>query len=192
MDNNASVRQLFGGAFTLRLPRRFEDVSELRQIPDTQEVFADGRTDQSVIVELLSLAEEAEDDGKAAAFHFESLASDNSASEWSLESPSVVTDAPGLGVWSLTYGLQHIAKFKDSAEHANTVRVFVACLRMREYGTDIVVSLNAPQWISEASASAQYAHPELVRQHNGLETALPLFQAIVQSFTVVDPSILNG
>lgn len=93
-------------------------------------------------------------------------------------------------VLSMVYGLQQVSKFKDSAEKANAVRVFVACLRLRDYATDIVISFNSPQWISEASASAQYANPEQVREHNSLEKALPLFQAILQSFVVHDPSIL--
>jgi len=37
------------------IPQRFYDCSNLREIPDNQEVFSDAITDQSIIIELLSL-----------------------------------------------------------------------------------------------------------------------------------------
>nr|KAF6305459.1 RAN guanine nucleotide release factor [Pipistrellus kuhlii] len=46
---------LFGGAFSATLPVGAIDVSDLRPIPDNQEVFCHRVTDQSLIVELLEL-----------------------------------------------------------------------------------------------------------------------------------------
>ena len=62
-------RPLFGGAIELALPARFVDVSPFRQIPDHQEVFFDGPSDQSVIVEILSFVPQ--ENARAAAYHFE-------------------------------------------------------------------------------------------------------------------------
>ena len=44
---------LFGGAISIACPARFEDVSDVRPVPDHQEVYTDGVTDQSFIVEIL-------------------------------------------------------------------------------------------------------------------------------------------
>lgn len=46
-------RGLFGGAIEVQLPERLVDVSNFRPVPDNQEVFADGNTDESVIVEVV-------------------------------------------------------------------------------------------------------------------------------------------
>ncbi len=76
-------RDLFGGALQISLPARLEDVHLYRPIPDNQEVFVDATSDQSVIVELLDLAEETSD-AECSAFHFNSLAHDNDAEEQSI------------------------------------------------------------------------------------------------------------
>ena len=46
---------LFGGTFSAILPPGAIDVSDLRPVPDNQEVFCHPVTDQSLIVELLEL-----------------------------------------------------------------------------------------------------------------------------------------
>ena len=84
-------RELFGGAIVMGVPRRFADVSGIRQVPDTQEVFVCQETDQSVIVEVLELSEEA-DVAHAAQFHFNVLAEDNSSSQSSIETESIVQE----------------------------------------------------------------------------------------------------
>ena len=53
MSGLPSERMLFGGAITCRIPERYVDVSDFRPIPDHQEVYADGGTDQSVIFEIV-------------------------------------------------------------------------------------------------------------------------------------------
>lgn len=63
---------LFGGAFSAILPRGAIDVSDLRPVPDNQEVFCHPVTDQSLIIELLEL--QAHVQGEAAArYHFEDV-----------------------------------------------------------------------------------------------------------------------
>ncbi|GMP46568.1 hypothetical protein CsSME_00014670 [Camellia sinensis var. sinensis] len=59
---------LFGGAIASTFPLRFQDVSNIRQVPDHQEVFADPTRDESLIFELLDLKLEVADDGSATWF----------------------------------------------------------------------------------------------------------------------------
>ncbi|KAI8622709.1 hypothetical protein BC830DRAFT_1052748, partial [Chytriomyces sp. MP71] len=44
---------LFGGAISLLLPNGYVDASQLRQVPDNQEVFVSSTDNSSIIVELL-------------------------------------------------------------------------------------------------------------------------------------------
>jgi hypothetical protein len=69
--------QLYGGAITTALPSRFVDVSQMRQVPDHQEVYVDMNSDQSIIFELLSMDDVAND--RAAQHHWNDLAQANDA-----------------------------------------------------------------------------------------------------------------
>ncbi|CAL5363208.1 unnamed protein product [Camellia sinensis] len=61
-------RPLFGGAIASTFPLRFQDMSNIRQVPDHQEVFADPARDESLIFELLDLKLEVADNGSATWF----------------------------------------------------------------------------------------------------------------------------
>jgi hypothetical protein len=70
-------KPLFGGAMSISIPTRFKDVTELREVPDNQEVFTDVHTDQSIIIDLLEFSEVGNE--QAAQYHFDQLAADNEA-----------------------------------------------------------------------------------------------------------------
>jgi hypothetical protein len=54
-DENESGRkvQLYGGMASIDLPARMTNVSDVRPIPDHQEVYTDSHSDQSVLIEIL-------------------------------------------------------------------------------------------------------------------------------------------
>ena len=49
----STTRPLYGGMVDLLVPQSMTDVSDYRPVPDHQEVFSDGLTDQSLIVEIV-------------------------------------------------------------------------------------------------------------------------------------------
>ncbi|PKC05310.1 Ran-interacting Mog1 protein [Rhizophagus irregularis] len=51
-------KELFGGSISMYIPPSFEDISNVRNVPDNQEVFADVNTDQSIIVEILEFVKQ--------------------------------------------------------------------------------------------------------------------------------------
>jgi hypothetical protein len=64
------MTSLFGGAISLEIPSSFIDVrylikyvyvSNIRQVPDNQEVFVDMASDASVIVEILEMDDDVAD-----------------------------------------------------------------------------------------------------------------------------------
>jgi len=172
------------------LPARFEDVSAFRQVPDTQEVFVDVRTDQSVIVEILEMVPDATATGQGAAdFHFNSLAHDNDALESHIEQRDQLRPLPFNGERSVSIGVQRVAKFNEAAERANQVRVHVACFRFPHVSTDIVVSWNQPIEINASSSSAEAVDAAALAQNGD---ALSLFQPMIESFAVLDWSIFQG
>jgi hypothetical protein len=77
------TRELYGGAFTIDIPKCFADISEVREVPNHQEVFADSDTDRSIIVELNSMAEVP--DNEACVYLFNDLMGDSDAASQTID-----------------------------------------------------------------------------------------------------------
>ena len=69
---------LYGGALECVIPVKYEDVSNFRQIPNHQEVFADASADSSIIIEINEMAAEVPDE-KVLQHYFQDLATCNEA-----------------------------------------------------------------------------------------------------------------
>jgi Ran-interacting Mog1 protein len=157
------MRDLFGGAIVVNVPPDYTDVSMLRQIPDNQEVFARADSDCSFIFELLeSVPDVASTDAAPALFHWNNLAVESEASEsevnhsrdvpvslLSREFASGEVEAHA----SVATGFQRVAKFRDTQDAANIVRVSLACLRLPKVTTDFLIVFNEPLVLHADSAS---------------------------------------
>ncbi|XP_038162856.1 ran guanine nucleotide release factor [Cyprinodon tularosa] len=152
------LRPLFGGALSAVLPSNITDISELREIPDNQEVFAHPHTDQSLIVELLEYQGQVADQD-AARFHFEDIAGSNKAQG---PGASVVGNAEAIAKGSVSLsecssawmlrGTQSVSKFNEEAR--NTVSIHLGLLRLPQFSTDILMTFNDPLSISPDSSSS--------------------------------------
>jgi hypothetical protein len=107
---------------------------------------------------------------ESAAFHFKVLAEDNDA-----VNPQVfqVTPAPGEYVpnfgpevfKSVLFGQQSVRKFREEA--FNVVNIYLACLRLGNVKTDILITLNTPVSINPRSSSAvapEHVNPALSQE----------------------------
>ncbi|KAG0324260.1 hypothetical protein BG000_002278 [Podila horticola] len=193
-------QELYGGAITMNLPRKFGNISHVREVPDHQEVFVNVDEDQSVIVEILELAAEASDDG-CAAFHYQQLAEDNDAEESStIQSVSILSNAE-LPSWPsdakiyLLLGQQRVAKFNErqrqvesgSAEDTrNLLQIMMVVVRLPRQATDIVISYNVPLQIAATSSSREVAH------EGNIQEAEVWFRNLIGSFRVRDWSLFGN
>ncbi|EKX41670.1 hypothetical protein GUITHDRAFT_112377 [Guillardia theta CCMP2712] len=180
--------ELFGGAMTMLMPAVFVDISNFRQIPDTQECWADTEdTDQSVIVEIL--AHEDQVQGAAIAeYYWDDIAQCNEASG---ESENVITVAPKELTHSLiktiptsdskvaepscwvAHGHQRVSKFK---EHIPSL------------DSDVVLHLNRPIEIMPNSRKVQRSAEFVSLEQSGDSTkdGIDLFLAMLHSLRVKD------
>ncbi|KAI0029825.1 Mog1p/PsbP-like protein [Vararia minispora EC-137] len=173
----SSTRDLFGGAITASLPTALIDASELRQIPDTQEVFLSPTSDISIILEVLSsvppsiLAD-------AAKFHFDSLAHDNDATSSTIQSVTTLPNDRGDSTPSPTVlvGTQKVAKFNAIA--ADDVYILLALYRVADKNVDLVLTMNVPTRGADATENERR-----------LAEAKGVFSAAVRSLSVVDYSL---
>ncbi|XP_053086495.1 ran guanine nucleotide release factor [Pangasianodon hypophthalmus] len=181
------TRPLFGGAMSAVLPLNTKDISELREIPDNQEVFAHTHTDQSIIIELLEYQSHVED-SQAARYHFEDIAGSNKAMDAGQMEVMEVQCVPQAqlslsqccSAWSLT-GAQLISKFNEEAK--NIVNIHLCLFRLPQYSTDILITFNDPVSISSLSSSSSAVA-------DGVWTVQD-FHTLVQSFQLLDPGVFG-
>ncbi|KAI7985173.1 putative ran guanine nucleotide release factor [Camellia lanceoleosa] len=184
-------RPLFGGAIASTFPLRFQtrpftdelvldlqDVSNIRQVPDHQSIF-----------ELLDLKLEVLDNGSATWF-LQDLIIEQSA----------VIEADGLrfrnipAVVTTAVGQMAISKECQGREAENTVRVYLANLRLKEVGTDVLITAYEPILISplSESASAVGAGLAVPAAQSGCMPMAEVFKLAVSSFKVNDWSLFGA
>ncbi|CAM9938365.1 unnamed protein product, partial [Hapterophycus canaliculatus] len=175
---DATLRKLFGGAMECLLPAAFVDVSDLRQVPDHQEVFASKEDGISIIVEVLSFEADIETDavadaegkktGRSARHFFDDLADANGASSSNCDFCADLTDRreacrhptgaiimPRLASYSKSAlaGRQTVAKFRGDGP-PEAVRVYVVNVRLPHVSTDLLISVNVPYPDEESAANS--------------------------------------
>lgn len=133
-----STRPLFGGAISTSTPSTYTDASQIRQIPDNQEVLLDPSSDCSLIIELVERIDAS--DEAAINEHFSSLCQDNDATSSQILSTHIIPHA--LGPARSLVGLQDAPKFNDEARQVISV---VGMLRLEQVKADVLVSMYIPQ-----------------------------------------------
>lgn len=135
---------------------------DLRQVPDTQEVFLYPHCGISIIVEVLERVDVVSLNDAAKyviwehlcttplttwiphRFHFESLAHDNSAETHKVHEimmyPSEIDSPTPPPI--LLYGSQTVPKFNSTVP--DQIRILLAMYRLPEKNVDLVMSMNAP------------------------------------------------
>ncbi|CEH17120.1 RAN guanine nucleotide release factor [Ceraceosorus bombacis] len=156
-----TARDLFGGAIKVDVPFSFLDVSDVRQVPDTQEVHVSrDKDDISLIVEILQAVDVvAQQPGRselesAVRYHFDSIAHDGGAASSSVKhvwttspSPATSVSQPSTPCAVLLMGEQSVVKYGERFAHSaqDRIRVWVALFRLRPArNIDLVLSVNEP------------------------------------------------
>ncbi|GAA5869005.1 hypothetical protein JCM8547_003248 [Rhodosporidiobolus lusitaniae] len=190
MASTSSTQPLYGGALVSSIPTTFIDASDLRQVPDTQEVFLSSDSDLSLIFEVLQLVKEegAQDSLEAAArFHFSSLTHDNAALSSTVSSltlpsstPKTPPGIPTLLGPTVLRGVQKVSKFNRPAEEADDVLILLALWRVPEKDADVTLCVNFPVRMGETG-----------EERDGKE-AERVFEEAVRTFEVRDYGLFAG
>ncbi|CAA6659764.1 unnamed protein product [Spirodela intermedia] len=186
-------RPLFGGSISSTLPLRFQDVSNVRDVPDHQEAFVDPSRDESVIFELLDLKDEVGDEGSAGWFLRDLAAEQDAEGSMILEHTSAVGPSPlshgGISSTITTaVGQMVISKDRQGREAGNLLRVYLANLRLKGVGTDVLITVYEPIMINPLSESAMTVStgPAIPAAQSGLLPASEIFRLAVTGFKVND------
>ncbi|PPD94979.1 hypothetical protein GOBAR_DD07986 [Gossypium barbadense] len=143
-----SERPLFGGAISTTFPLRFQDVSNIRQVPDHQEVFVDPARDESLVFELLDYKHDVGDEGSAV---------------WFIQDLAIEQDGEGF-------------------------TVYLANIRLKEVGTDVLITAYEPIVINplSESASAVGAGLAIPATQSGFMPMVEIFKLAVTNFKAND------
>ncbi|AGO11049.1 AaceriAFR434Wp [[Ashbya] aceris (nom. inval.)] len=184
---------LYGGKISTVIPQGFLDASEVREVPDTQEVFVNNRdapgadglgTNESVIVDLLERADE--DDAAALRTHLEDIALRNSSGAWQ------VVRCERAGTQTTCVVVEPVLKWGQAAR-AETLVLCFGLLRLPQVATDVAISVNCPvagEELAEmeryAAAAAAGAAPEMPAR---VEACYRLLRSMVGEFKLLDESL---
>jgi hypothetical protein len=181
-------RELFGGALRMQIPPSFDDVSMVRQVGDSQEIFADATTDQSFIVEMLSYTPDVSDE-HIAEYLFKDIAEVNGASQTSIKEKHMLSDEdlPNFRAFPKSWilGQQVVGKYGEQAQ--NLINVYLAVIRIPNHETDLVVTFNDPVVIHPQSSSAVTS----VAVGGDAERSVKVFTEALKSLCIKDWSIFG-
>ncbi|KAI3645717.1 hypothetical protein MP228_008645 [Amoeboaphelidium protococcarum] len=216
--DNQNDRQLFGGAMKCSVPISYQDVSEFRQVPDNQEVFADTKSAASIIIELIDTSSVPEEftfasqrsdsatlnTNDPALIHFQVLAEDNQCTpenatvlhQSQLESNCLIA-AEGDTFARVVVGMQRIQKFNQT--RLDQVLIMLCVFRLQQHNTDIVLSMSLPLVDdSQANQACQLnwdsaiSGSGLTRDNDEVSSAVQTFVCLIKSFQLVDQSIFGS
>jgi len=196
---SSTRRPLFGGAISTTFPVRFQDVSNIREVPDHQEVLVDPARDESLIFELLDLKREVEDGGSALWF-LRDVANEQDAGDNLVIEHSGTVELPGLrfgetpAVAGTAVARMAVSKGRQGREAQNIVRLYLANIRLKNAATDVVITAYEPLLINPLSESAQAvaAGPAVPAEQAGCLPMSEVFRLAVMNFNVHDWNLFNG
>ncbi|KAJ0816607.1 putative ran-interacting Mog1 protein [Helianthus annuus] len=231
-------RQLFGRAISTTFPLRFQDVSNIREVPDHQEVFVDPARDESLIIELLEMKHDLADNASATWF-LQDLATEQAAEGnivnflsfaffrnlfllfvyftifqrfvkkkislfifffVQVTEQSAVFEAQGLGyryipsVITTATAQMAISKGRQGREAQNLVKVYLANLRLKGVGTDVLITAYEPVFINPSSESARSVGAGLTvpAAELGRTPMADVFKQVVATFRVNDWNLFGA
>ncbi|TFJ86956.1 hypothetical protein NSK_002043 [Nannochloropsis salina CCMP1776] len=168
-------------------PTHESATSDIRQVPDNQEVFIDDASDASLILELLDL--ERDKEGlEAATYFFNDLAEHNDAQNATIqykEDLSGTSLVPNLAAYP-TYaliGTQNVTKFHAADAALLPVRIYLVNVRLQQTGTDVLLTLNLPA-LAQAPAAASFNAAMFVKGNVCPDSGMAALQEALASLTI--------
>ncbi|KAF2144675.1 uncharacterized protein K452DRAFT_223072 [Aplosporella prunicola CBS 121167] len=177
--------QLYGGALTAELPAGFGDVSDIRQVPDNQEVYLDANGFASIIFDITECLDQSQagNDEEALKFHFHDIAGDTTdATNFWQSGTATFTKMPTFPAYTLI-ATQHPTTASRRPQPDFTA-ILLILLRLEQKKTDIVITINVPH------VPGEYPKDEVdfaaAKQGPLMDHAAAMRQQILETFEVKD------
>ncbi|KAI1122052.1 Mog1p/PsbP-like protein [Nemania abortiva] len=149
---------LFGGALVCDLPTNFADVSQLRQVPDNQEVYIDKDGFTSIIIEINERiggeGSTPEIDGRALTTHLEEIVGEDAErlKVWNTTPTQFSKLDEDIPAYTLIATLSPKTSSSTEAEGSGASRakspdftaMILTLVRLERESTDILITVNVP------------------------------------------------
>ncbi|KAL7274890.1 hypothetical protein RUND412_002182 [Rhizina undulata] len=178
---------LFGGAITASIPAPFQDASDIRPVPSTQEVFISPTHSTSLIIELTTRVDLP--DAEAVDLHFEDVANEPGRLHRAFSKEAVrvesLSDKPAYTI------LGTVSPDRDHHSQLFTA-LLMTIMRLEEIKTDIVITVNV-QFESQEDVQAEgfLSSPSVTAEGNGIpgplmKEAVAIRDEVLRSFKILD------
>ncbi|KAL8932525.1 MAG: hypothetical protein Q9216_006798 [Gyalolechia sp. 2 TL-2023] len=148
MTSNSKARELFGGAMVVNLPNGYADVSDIREVPDHQEIYLDASGFSSIIVEIAERVSEPPTDDEALKFHFEDIVEEQDTGRiWQTDSANLPLFPPNTPCHTLLATTTPPPAPNGNIQRPLTPKftaIILTLIRLVPQATDIVVTINIP------------------------------------------------
>ncbi|KAK3115587.1 hypothetical protein LTR53_004893 [Teratosphaeriaceae sp. CCFEE 6253] len=175
---------LFGGAITCLLPSHFADVSNLRQVPDNQEVYLDTDGFTSIAVDILERVDKP--DREALEWHLKDIVEEDvgKMKVWRLSEARLAKMPEGTPAYTLFATSPPGAKQRCRSNEPAFVGMLLTLIRLVEQKTDIVVAVNVPH--VEGTYDPAEVDPQSGRHGKLVQSGMEYREKILESFGVKD------
>ncbi|CCE63842.1 hypothetical protein TPHA_0F03620 [Tetrapisispora phaffii CBS 4417] len=190
---NTEKVQLYGGTISSTIPSGFLDVSMIREVPDTQEVYVNSRTDsdhfddglgrnESIIFDLLERVD-ATDDKEALEVHIGEISELNDSDGW------LKINWKQLDNTSQTVILIESAKKWGKQSLEEVVVICMGLIRFKEFDTDVVITINVPLGTKLLDSENEQKLKESVCENSNVKAAYRILQTTIKDFKIVDKTL---
>ncbi|KAL8844538.1 MAG: hypothetical protein Q9205_000030 [Flavoplaca limonia] len=187
--------ELFGGAITANLPSSYADVSNIREVPDHQEIYLDASGFSSVIVEIAERVSDPPTDPEALKFHFEDIVDEHDTSRvWHTDVAQLVHLPPNAPCYTLLATTTPPAAINGNV-HAKTpsfTAVLLTMIRLEAQSTDIVVTVNIPHIPGHQEPSDGEVNFEERKFGSLVEDGIKIRDEVWRSLEVRDWGLFGG
>ncbi|KAM0797265.1 hypothetical protein BDR22DRAFT_892372 [Usnea florida] len=187
--------ELFGGAITASIPQNFTDVSNLRQVPDSQEVYLDKDGFTSLSFDINERVSHLSTDKEAVEYHFADIvAEEDTPKIWStVENVQLPNFPPNTPVLSLTATTEPLCSMVGAnALTPNRTEIHFTLIRLVEQSTDLVITFNVPHLVGEMNGQIANETQAETRQPNDEQGAGEMYHQILTSFAIRDWGLFSG
>ncbi|KAL9131900.1 MAG: hypothetical protein Q9217_000260 [Psora testacea] len=150
--------ELFGGAIEANLPSNFVDVSDIRQVPDEQEVYLSANGFSSLIFDLRERISHLSTDKEALEYHLDDIIDEGDDKRiWTTNENLELPNFPQVKVLSLLVTTTPPAPEPDMLPRPNTpthTDILLTLIRLELQLTDMLVALNIPHITGSPEAVA--------------------------------------
>ncbi|KAH7085633.1 hypothetical protein BKA63DRAFT_560271 [Paraphoma chrysanthemicola] len=176
---------LYGGAMTVDLPSAFADTSQIREVPDHQEVYLDTNGYSNIVIEILEYVDKNSDE-EALQYHFADLVDGTGDETTVLKQEKCVFknlgDKLALG---LTFN-QTPAPAPPGRKTPEFVYIHLLLLRLKEQGTDIMVTVNIPHYKGEYEEAKKGKETALMKDSGAIR------EKVLETLKVVEWGLFDG